>query len=316
MVVVAGRFDETKALEFIGKYFGTIPKPTRKLEPTYTEEPAQDGERTVTLRRVGEVAFVGAVYHIPSGGHPDFVPVDVLESILTMAPSGRLYKALVEQKKASDISGACFSLHDPGVMRFMVEVAAGNTPETVLDTLLDTIDVVIDQGVKDEEVERARQRLLKQREQEASNSSQIAIGLSEWAAQGDWRLYFLYRDRLEQVTAKDVNRVARAYLQASNRTVGLYYPTKEAQRTPIPSKPDLAEMIGEYKGREDTAVGEAFDVAPLKIEERTKRTKVEGLDVALLPKKTRGRTVVMRLTLRYGTDKSLFGLDKVASFMP
>lgn len=316
MVVVAGRFEEAKALEFIGKHFGTIPKPTRKLEATYTEEPAQDGERSVTLRRVGEVGVVGALYHIPSGGHPDFVPVDVLESILTMAPSGRLYKSLVEQKKAADISGACYSLHDPGIMRFMAEVASGNTPEAVLDTLLDTIDVVVEQGVKDEEVERARQRLLKQREQEASNSAQIAVGLSEWAAQGDWRLYFLYRDRLEQVTAKDVNRVARAYLSASNRTVGLYFPTKEAQRTPIPAKPDLAEMIGDYKGREDAAVGEAFDVAPMKIEERTKRTKIEGLNVALLSKKTRGKTVVLRLTLRYGTDKTLFGLDKVASFLP
>ena len=94
------------------------------------------------------------------------MPVDVLESILTMSPSGRLYKSLVEQKKAADISGACYSLHDPGIMRFMAEVASGNTPEAVLDTLLDTIDVVVEQGVKDEEVERARQRLLKQREQE------------------------------------------------------------------------------------------------------------------------------------------------------
>ena len=59
MVVIAGRFDEAKALEYVGKYFGTIPKPERKLPATYTEEPAQDGERTVTLRRVGEVAVVG-----------------------------------------------------------------------------------------------------------------------------------------------------------------------------------------------------------------------------------------------------------------
>ncbi len=316
MVVVAGKFEKEKALEFIGKHFGAIPKPTRKLEQTYTEEPAQDGERSVTLRRVGEVAYVGALYHIPSGGHPDFAAIDVLESILTMAPSGRLYKALVEKKRAASISGAAFALHDPGILRFMAEVVAGNAPESVLESLLDTIEVVVEQGVKDEEVERARQRLLKEREQEASNSARIAIQLSEWAAQGDWRLYFIYRDRLEQVTAKDVNRVAAAYLQPSNRTVGIYVPTKEAQRTPIPAKPDLKEMIGDYKGREDTSVGEAFDVAPDKIEARTKRTKIEGLDVALLTKKTRGNTVVLRMTLRYGTEKSLNGLGTVADFLP
>jgi zinc protease len=316
MVIVAGMFDKEKTLEFIGRHFGKIPRPTRKLDQTYTEEPPQDGERSVTLRRVGEVGYVGALYHIPSGGHPDFAAVDVLESILTMVPSGRLYKSLVEKKKAASISGAAFALHDPGILRFMAEVAAGNSPESVLDSMLDTIEALVDQGVKDEEVERARQRLLKDREQEASNSARIAIQLSEWAAQGDWRLYFVYRDRLEQVTAKDVNRVALAYLQPSNRTIGIYIPTKEAQRTSIPAKPDLAEMIGEYKGREGTSVGEAFDVAPDKIEARTKRIKIEGLDAALLPKKTRGNTVVLKLTLRYGTEKSLFGLGTAAEFLP
>ncbi|HEY0985300.1 M16 family metallopeptidase [Schlesneria sp.] len=316
ILIIAGRFEEAQALEYVGKYFGAIPKPERKLDQTYTEEPPQDGERTVTLRRVGDVSVVGAVYHIPSGGHPDFAAIDVLESVLTMTPSGRLYKALVEQKKAASVSGAAYALHDPGVLRFMAEVASGNTPESVLDGLLDTLQSVIDQGVKEEEVERAKQRLMKQREQEASDSQQLAIHLSEWAAQGDWRLYFIYRDRLEQITVKDVNTVARAYLQPNNRTVGIYYPTKEAERTVIPSSPNLAEMIGDYQGRSDTSAGEAFDVDPAKIEARTKRTSIDGIKVALLPKKTRGNTVFLRLNLRYGDERSLFGLGKVAEFLP
>ena len=61
---------KTKALELIDKYFGPIPKPNRKLDRTYTEEPPQDGERSVMLRRVGDLGLVGAVYHIPSGAHP------------------------------------------------------------------------------------------------------------------------------------------------------------------------------------------------------------------------------------------------------
>lgn len=316
MVVIAGRFDEDKALEAVGKSFGVLPKPERVLEQTYTEEPAQDGERMVTLRRVGDVAVVGAVYHIPAGASPDFPPIDVLETILTQQPAGRLYKALVEQKKAADISGAAFAWHDPGALRLMAEVAAGNPPEAVLEAMLDTIELVIDRGVTKEEVERAKQRLLKQRELSASNSADIAIELSEWAAQGDWRLYFLYRDRLEQVTVDDVNRVARAYLAPTNRTVGLYIPTEQAQRTTVPATPELAEMIGDYKGREASAVGEAFDVAPLAIEARTKRSTLEGLKVALLPKKTRGSTVVLRLTLRYGTRDSLAGMVKACEFLP
>ena len=316
MLVVAGKFNEEKALEFIGKHFGVIPAPDRVLENTYTEEPAQDGERMVTLRRVGDVAVVGAVYHIPAGGHPDYAAIDVLETVMTQQPSGRLYKALVEQKKAADVSGAAFALHDPGLLRFMAEVASGNSPETVLDNMLDAIQAMLDQGVTAEEVDRAKQRLLKQREMHASDSAEIAVELSEWAAQGDWRLYFLYRDRLEQVTAKDVDRVARAYLQPTNRTVGLYLPTEQAQRTSIPLIESLAEMIGDYQGRETASLGEEFDVNPEKIEERTKRISVEGLKAALLPKKTRGSTVVLRLTLRYGNEKSLFGQSKAAEFLP
>lgn len=316
MLVVAGKFDENKALEFIGKHFGEIPKPNRVLENTYTEEPAQDGERMVTLRRVGDVAVVGALYHIPSGAHPDFPPIDVLETVMTQQPSGRLYKALVEQKKASSISGAAFALHDPGLLRIMAEVASGNAPETVLDNMLDAIQAIVDQGVTEEEVGRAKQRLLKQWEQHAADSSQIAIDLTEWAAQGDWRLYFLYRDRLEQVSAKDVDRVARAYLQPTNRTVGLYIPSEQVQRTSIPQVESLADMIGEYQGREEAALGEEFDVDPEKIEERTKRVSIEGLKAALLPKKTRGSSVVLRLTLRYGTEKTLFGQIKAAEFLP
>jgi zinc protease len=316
MLVVAGRFEEKQALELIGKYFGVLKKPERVLEQTYTEEPEQDGERLVTLRRVGDVAVVGAVYHIPAGAHPDYPAVDVLESVLTQQPAGRLYKALVEQKKAAEVSGAAYALHDPGTLRFMAEVATGNSPEAVLDTLLDTIELVIDRGVTKEEVERVKQRLLKQRELAAADTAEIAVELSEWAAQGDWRLYFLYRDRLEQVTVDDVNRVARSYLQPTNRTVGLYIPTEQPQRTPVPATPALAEMIGDYKGRELTAAGEAFDVNPAKIEARTTRTKIDGIQVALLPKKTRGNTVVLRLTLRYGDKQSLAGLTKAAEFLP
>lgn len=316
MLVIAGRFDEQKALAFTEQYFGVIPKPERILEATYTEEPAQDGERMVTLRRVGDVAVVGTVYHIPSGASPDFAAVDVLESILTQQPAGRLYKALVEQKKAADVSGAAFAWHDPGVMRIMAEVAAGNSPEAVLDTMLDTLDLVVDRGVTAEEVDRARQRLLKQRELSASDTAELAVELSEWAAQGDWRLYFLFRDRLEKVTVEDVNRVARAYLQPSNRTVGLYIPTEQPQRTAIPATPSLTEMIGEYKGREVAATGEAFDVSPANIDARTERRAIDGIQVAFLPKKTRGESVVFRLTLRYGTAESLAGMTKAADLLP
>lgn len=317
MVVIAGRFDPETALRYVEKYFGSLKTPDRQLETTYTEEPAQDGERSVTLQRVGDVAVVAALYHVPSAGHEDFASLEVLQNIMTLAPSGRLYKALVETKKAANVDGSVYPLHDPGVIQFQAEVAQGNDPNVVLGAMLDTIDQVVAKGVTEEEVERARQRLLKNRELSAADSTQIAVELSEWAAMGDWRLYFLRRDRLEQVTAESVQRVAAKYLTQNNRTVGVYLPTKESKRAEVPPTPDLAAVIGDYKGREDLALGEEFDVSPEAIEKRTVRTTVgSGIKAALLEKRTRGKTVIARLTLRYGNEKNLQGKQKAAEFLP
>lgn len=317
MVVIAGAFDQAKALQLVNKYFGAVPRPNRQLDNTYTEEPAQDGERVVMLRRVGQVAIVGTLYHIPPAAHPDFEPLDVLDTVLSSAPTGRLYKALVETKKAARVSGGAYALHDPGVIGFSAEVAVGQDPQAVLDELNRVVETVGQEGVTVEEVQRAKDKLLKDRELSATESSQIAVELSEWAAMGDWRLYFLYRDRLEKVTPADVQRVATEYLRKPNRTVGMFVPTEKPERVTIPAKPDLAKLIGDYKGRAALAAGEAFDVRPTAIEARTQRlTLSSGVKVALLPKKTRGEAVTLQLTLRYGNAENLRGLAKACEYLP
>jgi zinc protease len=128
---------------------------------------------------------------------------------------------------------------------------------------------------------------------------------------------FVYRDRLEQVTPESVQAVARKYLQQNNRTVGLFIPTREAQRISVPRAPELAEMIGDYKGRESVSAGEQFDVSPAGIEARTQRVTLPGgIKAALLPKKTRGESVRARLTLRYGNLESLRGKSAACDILP
>jgi zinc protease len=317
MLVVAGSFDPEKALGYIEKYFGSISAPERELPQTYTEEPPQDGERNVTLRRVGDVAVVGGLYHIPAGAHPDYVSLDVLERVLTAPSSGRLYKALVETKLASSVSGAAFALHDPGILRLIAEVIPGNDPRDVLNRLLEVVESIGEEGVTDEEVERAKTYWLKEWELTFADSARIAIQLSEWAAQGDWRLIFFYRDRLEQVTPQSVQQVAEKYLRRNNRTVGLFLPTEAPQRVSVPPTPSLAEMIGDYQGRETLAMGEAFDVSPQNIESRTQRFELaSGLRVAFLPKQTRGNSVNVSLKLRYGNVENLHCLSPAATTLP
>jgi zinc protease len=317
MLVVAGKFDPEKALKLTQQYFGALPRPERKLNSTYTEEPAQDGERLVTLRRVGEVPTAGLIYHIPAGGHPDYPAIDVLTTIMATEPSGRLYENLVKKRQAASVVGGNYALHDPGIVFFRADAAQGIDGADLLQGMIDVAEGRGNKDFTEQEVERAKQELLKQRELSVASSRGIAVELSEWASQGDWRLFFLYRDRLENVTADDVQRVAAAYLIENNRTAGLFEPTEGPERVTVPSTPDLAEMIGDYKGREQIAQGEDFDVTPLAIENRISRATLKsGIKVALLPKKTRGETVNLKLTLRYGSLETLLGRAAAAEMMP
>jgi zinc protease len=315
LLTVAGAFDVNKALELIAKHFGPIKNPEEKIPVTYTEEPAQDGERLVTLRRVGKVGATGVVYHVPAARHPDYIALEILESALTAAPSGRVYKALVEGKLASSVSGTIFPLHDPGFLEITAQTDPANT-EKARDTLVSTLENLSKEPITDEEVERARKASLKQFEQISNNSQQLAILMSEFAAAGDWRLFFLYRDRLEKVTTADVNKAAQKYLVRSNRTVGVYIPTEKPERADVPVAADVKGMVEGYVGRAAAASGEAFDPTPENVEKRVQRGTVgDGIKYALLPKKTKGETLVLTLTLRVGNEQSLKGQNTAFDFL-
>ena len=317
VLVVAGRFEEKKALELVQKYFGAIPRPERKLQMTYTEEPAQDGERSVTLRRVGDVASVAIAYHIPAGAHEDLPALQVLANILSTQPSGRLYKGLVETKKAASASAYAEAMHDPGLFLAEAEVPRDSSPEAVRDLMLGIVEGVGTNGVTAEEVNRARQQILKARDLAATDTSRIAISLSEWASQGDWRLYFLHRDRIEKVTPEAVQQVAARYLKQNNRTVGLFLPSDKPAGVEIPPTPDIPALVANYQGRAAMAEGEEFDATPENVEARAKRQDLPpGIKVTLLPKQSRGQEVHVLLTLHYGNEENLKGYESVAGFLP
>lgn len=317
VLLIAGQFDEAKALELVQKYFGAIPRPQRKLSTTYTEEPAQDGERNVILRRVGEVGIVTAAYHIPAESHEDSAALQVLANILSTQPSGRLYKALIETKKATSAYAGGRSEHDPGLFVATAEVRDPATLTNVRDDMTALLESIGKQGATDEEVARAKQQILKARERAAANTSQFALALTEWIADGDWRLYFLHRDRIEKVTLEQVKQVAAKYLVPNNRTVGMFIPAEKPERVAVPATPDVKALVDDYRGRELISAGETFDATPENIEARVKRVDLpEGIKATLLSKKTRGDEVRLLLTLRYGNENNLKGFQAAAELLP
>ena len=314
VLTVSGKIDEGKTLAIIQEKFGKIAKPTRQLPVSYTVEPTQDGERFAAVRRTGDVQMVACAYHIMPGSHPDYPAMDVLVEVLTAEPNGKLYKNLVDTKKASSQYGFGFALHDPGFIYFGAEVLKENSLDEARAAMTATLDSAATKKPSGEDVERAKASILKNWDLQFRSSERVGLGISEYIAEGDWRLAYLFRDNVRKVTADDVFRVAQQYLKPSNRTVGTFIPTAKPDRTEVPEAPDVIALVKDYKGEAAMAQGEAFDPSPENIESRTTRVEKPGaIEVALLPKQTRGNVVAARMTVRLGDEKSLMNKSTIAS---
>ena len=316
LLIIAGRFDEPRALALVAKHFGQLPKPARPLPAFYTEEPTQDGERTVTLRRVGENPIISAMYRVPAGHHPDYPAIDVLTRVLGDVPSGRLHRALVQKGFASVVWGHERGLYDPGWLYFGGVLPGDGKLDAARAALLEVLENLAREPVTAQEVERARTELLNDFEKAQLDTGAFVRALGEFAAMGDWRLYFLYRERLKKVATGDVQRVAEHYLKRANRVLGVFQPTESPDRASIPASRDWQAALESFKSdAEGVALGEAFDPSPQNIEKRVVRRELaNGMRAALLPKRTRGGRVLASLTLHWGDENSLSNREVACSF--
>ena len=316
ILVVAGKIDPMETLAMANEYFGGIPVPDRKLFETYTREPVQDGERFAELRRTGDVQVVSAAYHICPGSHQDYAAVDVLVELLTSEPSGRLYKTLISTEKASSQWGWAASLAEPGFAYFSVDVLKDKDLAAAEEALLSTFDGLKENPPTVEEVERAKKRLLKDHNLRMRESARVGTLISEYIAKGDWRLAFVYRDRLEQITPEQVIAAANRYFKPSNRTVGRFFPTENPDRVNVPDVPNIIAMVDGYVGKDAVSEGEAFDPSYENIDKRTTTDEMgETMKYAFLSKETRADAVVAQLTLRFGTEQSLKGKQTAGNFV-
>lgn len=315
-LVVAGKFDPAQVSAWITQYFGALPRPTRVLQPTYTLDPPQDGERSFSVRRVGGAPLIYMAYHTPPGSHPDAAAVQLLSSVLGDTPGGRLHKRVVEQRLAAQAFGAALSWAESSPLLLGAGLAPGQDAEKARTAMAAVLDGLEAEPVTAEELERARIGWLNNWDLGFTDPEQVGVAMSEAIAQGDWRLYFLQRDRVRAVTLADINRVAQQWLKRDNRTVAVYEPTAKPQRAPQLAKVDVAAQVQGYKGDPTAAVAEAFDPSPANLDARSLHAALPvGLKTTLLPKGTRGRVVQAKLALHFGTEQSLFGQELVSSMV-
>jgi zinc protease len=313
-LIVAGAFDAKAVLAQIVADFSPIPKPTRVLDPTYTVEPVQDGEREVTLRRVGGEQDLFATYHIPSMASPEMPAFEIIATALGDTPNGRLYKRLVATGKATQAFAWANQAADPGQFNVGVMMKKDDDLAAAQKILLDTVEGLKIEPITADELKRTQLQLDKQFDQLLADPEQLCLALSESIAGGDWRLLFLDRDRVDAATLDQVNAAAVKWIKSSNRTLGRFVPTDAPDRTPLAQRSDVDAALKTFTPKATVAAGEAFDSTPANLDKRTQVvTLPNGLKLALLPKKTKGATVEVSLALHFGALDNLRGLRVAAA---
>ncbi|MEQ1683520.1 MAG: pitrilysin family protein [Burkholderiaceae bacterium] len=311
-LIVSGKFDTGRVLAWVAGAFGKIPKPTRKLPVLYTLDAAQDGPRSVTLRRSGGTPMSYVGYHVPAGATKDFTAAELLAIVFGDTPTGRLHKRLTQKQLAADTGAFAWSLADPSALFTIAQLAPGQDVDKAQAELLATVESVRTEPITADELARARLKWMTNWEKSFSNPETVGVSLSESVALGDWRLFFLKRDWVQAQTVADLQRVAEQYLVADNRTLATYLPTDKPQRAPAQTQVDVAQTMQAFKPQVAAAKVEAFEATPANIDARTQTFTLGGLKAALLPKGTRGDAVQAVLTLRYGDQASLAGQNEVA----
>jgi len=316
VLIVAGKFDPGNTLKTIASAFLKIPRPSRVLPSEHTVEPVQAGEKQVILRRHGGSPLIAAMFHIPEAASATYLPLDLGAAMLGGTPSGRLYHALVDTRLCTGVFGYTVGLRQPGYAFFGAQLSPGADRAKALSVLEDTLGSLHAKPFKQDELDRVKRQWLTDWDQTYADPSGLASALSQASAQGDWRLFFLARDRVKHITLAQVQQATEAYLVRSNRTAGLYIPTDKPVRAPAPKPVDLHALLKDYHGQQAPKTVAAFDPSPANIDAKTLRQPLSlpngTVKLALLPKPTRGDQVQASMLVQFGDADSLRGKRAVS----
>ena len=265
---VVGDFETGEALAMIKKYFGRIRKSTKEIPQVYTTEPAQEGQRTVTLKRAGQQGIVGLAHKSPSATHEDAASFIVLSSILSSGKNSRFYKNITDKGLTTNIFIWDSLFKDPGLFAVYANLAPGVEHKAVEDALVAEYESIKKGGVTDEEVSKAKAQLVASMKFRQDGSMAVAGSLNEAIASGDWTLYTRYEDLINSVTAESIKEIVNKYFLEDLSTVGYFIPEisgPQAERKPAISAKELVEMKKQYFSKEDQGglAGQVVDSEPV-----------------------------------------------------
>ncbi len=309
-LVIAGPIATDKTLQLVVELFGKIRSAAPPPERTYTEEPAQDGERYVTVRRVGKLPLVELYYHTAAAADPDQAALAALADILTRPSSGRLYKALVEPGLAVNVSSTSELRSEPGGLMVLAELSCGGDPAKVQQIMTSVIEELSQKGISADELRRFQARALVEHERLVRSPQELAHSLGIFSTLGDFRLLFLLRDRTARLDVVTVQQAAKRYLTRQNRTVAQFIPEELPPIKHARPAVDVATMLKDFRGGAKVQPGEPFAQTPTQVAQRVIEKKLPmGMRLFMVPKRTRGQQVELALHLELGSSESVRGRE-------
>ena len=223
-VTVIGDLDKTNALTLIKKYYGEISSSPNPIPQVYTTEPEQQGLRRVVLKRPGQLGVIGVADKVPEGLSIDTYPLTVLNYILSDGKTSRFYKSLTDKNLSVNFFIYYVPFRDSSLFTPYVFLAPGVKHEDVEKIIIDEYDRIKKEGVSQDEVTRAINKITAETSYGRDGSYSVASQINEAIAMGDWSYFATFEDNIKKVTVKDVQDVVKKYFNTDTRTIGYFYP--------------------------------------------------------------------------------------------
>ena len=223
-VTIIGDFEKEDALKLVRKYFGKHKKSPHNIPEMYTTEPKQEGPRRFVIKRKGETGIVGIAHKSPNGLNNDTYALQVLSKILGGGKSSRLYRKIVDKGLATSLFMWDFPFKDNGLFATYVFMTPDTDHGEIEQLVLDEYDNIKLNGIKNDEIKRAKAQIRSEMAFSRDGSYSIASALNEAIAIGDWKFYTTYSAKISAVTAEDIKNAANKYLQENQSTTGYFIP--------------------------------------------------------------------------------------------